>query len=89
VLKYGLIFVSKITANAQKQNFKFYKWLFVLQIENDIFTNTHIFVKTNTQNTNRQFAIVDSKTRVQFKAKLRISYFSNKFKPIIKCPLQW
>jgi len=50
-----------------KHNFQFYKWLFVLQMENDIFTNTHIFVKTNTQVTNRKFVFVHSKTRVQLK----------------------
>ena len=58
---------------------QFYKWLLfflsevefsVLQMENDIFTNTHIFVKTNTQVTNRKFVFVESKTRVQLKAYL-------------------
>jgi len=43
-------------------------------MENDIFTNTHIFVKTNTQVTNRIFVFVDSKTRVQLKAYLEITF---------------
>ena len=53
-----------------KQNFQFHKWLFFLQIENYVFTNPHIFVKTCTQVTNRKFVFVDSKTRVQLKAYL-------------------
>jgi len=40
----------------------------VSQIENYIFTKTHIFVKTNTQVTNRKFVFVDSKTCVQLQA---------------------
>jgi len=51
----------------------YHKWLFVLQMENYIFTNTHIFVKTNTQVTNRKFVFVDSKTRVQLEAYLSIT----------------
>ena len=49
--------IHKCWVRIHKQNFQFYKWLFVLQIENYIFTN-------------RTFVSVDSKTRVQLKAYL-------------------
>jgi len=57
-------------SHESQTEFSVSQWLFVLQMENYKFTNTHIFVKTNAQVTKRKFVFVDGKTRVQLMAYL-------------------